>query len=328
MFHADAPDGSHYPADQCYVTEAIRDRVITNAEEDSYLRADGLPIPVEVTASPLIVDGEAIGAVVVFRDVTQRHEVDRLKSEFVSMVSHELRTPLTAIRGSLGLIAGGALGSLTPAASRMVDIALLSCERLTRLINEILDIERVESGVLPLDLAAHPARALIDAGGQPVADDRRGGRGAGGGRAGRREVYADADRVVQTLLNLLGNAVKFSKPGEVVRCGRTGTAPSSSSASPITAGASPRTNWTASSPGSSRSTPPMRGRRADPGSAWPSAEASSRSSAVGSGPSTIPPAAPSFRFTLPVPADQESFEPVTTQVDVDRGRPARLEPTR
>ena len=61
--------------------------------------------------SPLIVDGEAIGAVVVFRDVTQRHEVDRLKSEFVSMVSHELRTPLTAIRGSLGLIAGGALGS-------------------------------------------------------------------------------------------------------------------------------------------------------------------------------------------------------------------------
>ena len=98
--------------------------MITNAEEDSYLRADGLPIPVEVTATPLIDDGEAIGAVVVFRDVTQRREVDRLKSEFVSMVSHELRTPLTAIRGSLGLLAGGALGSLTPAASRMVDIAL------------------------------------------------------------------------------------------------------------------------------------------------------------------------------------------------------------
>ena len=90
--------------------------MITNAEEDSYVRADGLPIPVEVTARPLIEDGEAIGAVVVFRDVTQRREVDRLKSEFVSMVSHELRTPLTAIRGSLGLLAGGALGSLTPAA--------------------------------------------------------------------------------------------------------------------------------------------------------------------------------------------------------------------
>ena len=63
------------------------------------MRADGLSIPVEVTATPLIDDGRAIGAVVVFRDVTQRREVDRMKSEFVSIVSHELRTPLTAIRG-------------------------------------------------------------------------------------------------------------------------------------------------------------------------------------------------------------------------------------
>ena len=69
-----------------------------------------------------------------------------MKSEFVSMVSHELRTPLTAIRGSLGLLAGGALGELSPSASRMVDIALVSIDRLGRLINEILDIERIESG--------------------------------------------------------------------------------------------------------------------------------------------------------------------------------------
>ena len=88
---------------------------------------------------------------VVFRDVTQRREVDRMKNEFVSVVSHELRTPLTSIRGSLGLLAGGALGELTPPADRMVDIALESSERLTRLINEILDIERIESGSCPMD---------------------------------------------------------------------------------------------------------------------------------------------------------------------------------
>ena len=76
--------------------------------EDSYREADGRLIPVEVTASPLAADGHIRGAVVVFRDVTQRREVDRLKNEFVSMVSHELRTPLTAMRGSLGLLAGGA----------------------------------------------------------------------------------------------------------------------------------------------------------------------------------------------------------------------------
>ena len=328
MFHADAPDGSHYPAEQCYVTEAIRDRVITNAEEDSYLRADGLPIPVEVTASPLIVDGDAIGAVVVFRDVTERHEVDRLKSEFVSMVSHELRTPLTAIRGSLGLIAGGALGSLTPAASRMVDIALLSCERLTRLISEILDIERVESGVLPLDLAVHPARVLIDdAVGQlqtiaeeaevPVVVEQADG-----------EVYADADRVVQTLLNLLGNAIKFSRPGEIVRV-RTdrhgafiqfciadqGRGIPEDKLDSIFARFQQVDSSDAREKGGSglglaisRSIIEKLGGRI-----WAA---------------NNPTGGASFRFTLPVPADQESFEPVTTPVDVDRGQPARLERTR
>src|SRR3712207_6037937 len=86
-----------------------------------------------------------------------------MKSEFVSMVSHELRTPLAAIRGSLGLIAGGALGELTPSAVHMVDIALVSVERLTRLINQILDIERIESGMQPMELASHPAKALVEA---------------------------------------------------------------------------------------------------------------------------------------------------------------------
>ena len=81
-----------------------------SAEEDVYVRADGTTFPVEITASPLVDDDEVRGAVVVFRDVTQRREVDRMKNEFLSVVSHELRTPLTSIRGSLGLLAGGKLG--------------------------------------------------------------------------------------------------------------------------------------------------------------------------------------------------------------------------
>ena len=212
-FHDLQPDGSPFPVSTCYVTEAIQDQQTTSSEQDSYRRADGLSVPVEVTATPLIEDDRAIGAVVVFRDVTQRREVDRMKSEFVSMVSHELRTPLTAIRGSLGLIAGGALGELTAPAGRMVDIALVSSERLARLINEILDIERIESGMLSMDLGTHRARDLIElAVGQVqvIAEDAgvrvRLGRTDG-------EVYADADRVVQTLLNLLSNAIKFSHRG-------------------------------------------------------------------------------------------------------------------
>ena len=162
-FHAPSATGIPNAPSDCYVNEAIRERTVTNSEADGYLRADGLRVPVEVTASPLIVDSETIGAVVVFRDITQRHEIDRLKTEFISMVSHELRTPLTAIRGSLGLIAGNALGDVSPVTRRMVDIALVSCERLTRLIDDILDLERMESGVIPLDLGTHGALDLVEA---------------------------------------------------------------------------------------------------------------------------------------------------------------------
>jgi PAS domain S-box-containing protein len=213
-FHDNKPDGTPFPVQNCYITEAIHDRVTTNAEEDSYRRADGLSIPVEVTSTPLIdEDGQAIGAVVVFRDVTERREVDRMKSEFVSMVSHELRTPLAAIRGSLGLMAGGAMGELAPSAARMVDIALVSSDRLGRLINEILDIERIESGKLSMDLGVHQAQDLIEAavGQVQVIAEESGVRVSIGRTEG--QVYADADRVVQTLLNLLSNAIKFSHRG-------------------------------------------------------------------------------------------------------------------
>ena len=220
-FHAPQPDGTPYPVETCYVTEAIRRAVVSSAEQDAYVRADGTSVPVEVTATPLTVisstgTSEIRGAVVVFRDVTQRREVDRLKSEFVSMVSHELRTPLTSIRGSLGLLAGGALGPLSPAAAKMTNLALDSTDRLGRLIDEILDIERIESGVLTFELAVHSARALIEraVGYLQVLATDAGVTVAVGSVAG--EVYADAERVVQTLVNLLGNAIKFSPRGGLV----------------------------------------------------------------------------------------------------------------
>ena len=133
----------------CYITEAIHDGMV-DQRRGGQLSSRRRPVHTGGGDRHAAddEDGRAIGAVVVFRDVTQRREVDRMKSEFVSMVSHELRTPLTAIRGSLGLIAGGALGEVAPSAARMVDIALVSSERLSRLINEILDIERIESGML------------------------------------------------------------------------------------------------------------------------------------------------------------------------------------
>jgi PAS domain S-box-containing protein len=215
-FHAPGPDGTPYPSTGCYVADAIRDGLVANAEEDVYVRADGGTVPVEITASPVIDEEELRGAVVVFRDVTQRREVDRMKNEFLSVVSHELRTPLTSIRGSLGLLAGGTLGELTPRADSMVTIALQSSERLTRLINDLLDMERIESGTRPMEVAALDASHLCAAAAKQIDGlaTSVGVRVALGTCEGR--VLADEDRIMQTLTNLLGNAIKYSDAGEVV----------------------------------------------------------------------------------------------------------------
>ncbi len=209
-FHGPQANGEPFPAETCYINEAIESGAVTTAEEDSYVRADGRTIPVEVTASPTTDDGESIGAVVVFRDITQRLEVDRMKDEFVSIVSHELRTPLTSIRGALGLVESGSLGGLTPQAQRMVSIALDSSVRLGRLINDILDVERIHSGVLPMNLGVHPARDLIEVAVEQVdlLADRAQIRIEIGCTDGT--VLADSDRITQTLINLIDNAVKFS----------------------------------------------------------------------------------------------------------------------
>lgn len=212
-FHERGPDGRLLPKEQCYITEAVREGLVSSAEADSYVRSDGRLLPVEVTTTPLTEEDEVVGAVVIFRDVTQRREVDRLKSEFVSMVSHELRTPLTAIQGSLGLISGGALGPLPAAAGRMLEIASISAHRLNRLVDDILDIERIESGVLVLEPGHQSARTVVDSAVEQmqVLAEEAGVEVRVGAVEGA--VHADPDRAAQTLINLISNALKFSYPG-------------------------------------------------------------------------------------------------------------------
>lgn len=217
LFHAPAPDGTPYPVAGCYITEAIESGTPTNPEDDVYVRTDGSRFDVEITASPIVEpDTDRVtGAVVVFRDATQRREVERMKDHFLSVVSHELRTPLTSIRGSLGLIAGGAVGELDPAVQHLASMALDSSERLGRLINDILDVERLASGTFDLQRAPHEARVLLDAAVSELV-----GLGTGGVRILATEadglVLTDADRFAQVMNNLVGNAVKFSEEGSVV----------------------------------------------------------------------------------------------------------------
>jgi PAS domain S-box-containing protein len=180
-------------------------------------RLDGSVFDSEHIAAPIVQDGAVVGSVVIFRDVSERRAVDKMKDEFISVVSHELRTPLTSIRGALGLLAGGATGPLPSRAQRMVDVATTSTDRLIRLINDILDVERMAAGKLTLHRVSADVAGLVAT---AVEETRALAHQAGvtltvGSVPGT--VWADPDRVVQTLSNLLGNSVKFSPTGAEVR---------------------------------------------------------------------------------------------------------------
>jgi len=164
-----------------------------------------------------LVDG--IRFLAIIRDVTERIAVDRMKSEFVSTVSHELRTPLTSIAGSLGLIAGGATGTLPERAQRLVEIAQSNCARLIRLINDILDIEKIEAGKVRLEIVALSLRRLLE---QTIEANRELAQAQGVTIAlapvpADAMILGDEDRVTQVFTNLLSNAVKFSPDSGVVR---------------------------------------------------------------------------------------------------------------
>ena len=170
----------------------------------------------------------AIGAI--STDITERKQIEHMKTEFISVVSHELRTPLTSIFGSLSVIHGGMLGELSEELEEMVGIAYRNADRLIRLINDILDIEKIEAGKMvfrnePLDLC-HLIEQSIEAN-RPYRGERRQHK-----RKAKFhghdvnitfdtslpgvKVYADPDRLTQVMNNLLSNAAKFSPPGGTV----------------------------------------------------------------------------------------------------------------
>jgi len=181
-------------------------------------RKDGSAFPGDVVTSPVkLADGTYFLASI--RDASERKRVEQIKNEFVSTVSHELRTPLTSIAGSLGLLAGGAAGALSDKARRLIEIAHSNSERLVRLINDILDIEKIESGKMSFNLAWLRLAPVLEHAVQanrgfatehhvelelgPVPPDAA--------------VVADEDRLAQVITNLVSNACKFSPPGETVR---------------------------------------------------------------------------------------------------------------
>jgi PAS domain S-box-containing protein len=159
---------------------------------------------------------EVIGTMSIGEDITERHAVEKMKNEFISIVSHELRTPLTSIRGSLGILATGALNNHPERMRRMIEIAAIDTERLVRLVNDILDLERLESGRVTLVKECCNAVALM----VQAAEAMR--------SLAEKEnitlsvspiptlVWASPDHIIQTLTNLLSNAIKFSPANSTI----------------------------------------------------------------------------------------------------------------
>ena len=198
---------------------SLLDGAIHHCDSDVYWRKDGTSFPVEYTSTPIVQDGRIRGAVVVFHDVTERRTIERIRDEFTSVVSHELRTPLTSIRGSLGLLESGVLGPLPERAQRMTQIAVENTDRLVRLINDILDLERLDSDGLHLRESACDAEQLIARATEVMLAAAVAADVTLAVDTAPAAFKADADRIIQTLTNLIGNAVKFSPRGGTVQIG-------------------------------------------------------------------------------------------------------------
>jgi two-component system, OmpR family, sensor histidine kinase VicK len=160
--------------------------------------------------------GRAVGVVVAFTDISERNALDRMKDEFISTVSHELRTPLTSLRAALGLVSGGALNARPEKMRQMMEIAIGNTDRLVRLVNDILDLERIGSGKAEL----HFAQTSVDDLFKRVTMQHQTVALRSNIRfhmeANNVVVWADPDRILQALNNLISNAIKFSPQASTI----------------------------------------------------------------------------------------------------------------
>lgn len=215
LFHDATLFSVHNQQDCRNFMENVFQKGLNRVGEFDAMKRIGEPFPIELSLSELEM-GEGKRYLANILDVSERREVERLKKEFVSTVSHELRTPLTSIRGSLTLLNVGALGSLPDQAKKVVGIAERNTIRLITLINDILDIEKLESGKLDMEFALVPLSNVLERSDQAV----RAFAEQNGIRLEimptNAQVWADGDRLVQVLVNLVSNAVKFSPKGATV----------------------------------------------------------------------------------------------------------------
>lgn len=202
-----------YPIAGVQTFHEIADLKGSETREWTYIRKNGEHVPVSLVITTMRSDsGEIIGHLGIAQDISERQRNDKIKTEFVSTVSHELRTPLTAIAGALGLITGGALGEIPANAKQMIGIAHKNSLRLSFLINDLLDMEKLVAGKMSFDMKQQALMPLIE-------QALEGTHTYGADRHVKlqltqtepaAQILIDGQRLMQVLSNLLSNAIKYS----------------------------------------------------------------------------------------------------------------------
>ena len=249
LIHGHRADATPYPENECPIQKTLHDLNTVRVSNEVFWRKDGTCFPVEYVARPQIEieertksriktnhqsgslfdsepeftpplppdrdtpAGKAVGVVVAFTDTTERRALDRMKDEFISTVSHELRTPLTSLRAALGLITGGSLDARPQKLRQMLEIAAGNTDRLVRLVNDILELERIGSGKAELHGTMCSADDLFRRAAILMQTDATNAQLRITFNSQGVNVWADPDRILQVLANLVSNAIKFSPPG-------------------------------------------------------------------------------------------------------------------
>ncbi|MPS31466.1 MULTISPECIES: response regulator [unclassified Salinivibrio] len=184
-----------------------------------YIHKQGHYIPVTLTVTAIYDDRQTItGFLGIAQDITERKRHEQMKNEFISTVSHELRTPLTSVSGALSLVRSGRLGEIPDKAQKILDTAHRNSERLTLLINDLLDIEKIAAGQLYFDMHVQPIDSILE---QCLEENKAYGAERQvdiilNSETADVEVRVDKQRLKQVMANLISNAIKFSPDGASV----------------------------------------------------------------------------------------------------------------
>lgn len=210
------------------VPVALIDRPITRAfltghpvtEKTYYRRKNGQKIPVFLTVSPILVNGKPRGAIEVFRDISFEQEVDRMKSEFISLASHQLRTPLSAIQTYSNMLAAGYMGEISRDQRTALETIIKATDRMNELISMLLNITRMESGSIPVDIRPLQVSKLTDEVlgelALPAAEKsiKLSIKVVG---SGPRSINTDRFILKEIITNLVSNAIKYTPEGGTVK---------------------------------------------------------------------------------------------------------------